>query len=1680
MKQEAVMGNRERSVEILKSILSLLFGFITYKFFELTKGKEVTGNMFELHFPRKAVSESRKHNSILNLIFIFWLIVLNQPGILNAAIYDPTLDMYSETCNKLGYGGMGYNDKGDAYIVLDSAVLIGSELPGDWIIVNNCFLPREYWKKYLIDAYWPSLFEKKNNFHPKNNGQPKSCPVGNPINSGTGNKFLTETDYQSKPSILGFSRSYNSIESYTKSEIGNGWNHNFQKNIYYSDTSAPIIASILRKDGKVFGFQSTNNINWNANEDDIHDILERLFDTDGVTPVGWRYTTEDDTVERYNEDGKLQSITDIKGNTQTLSYNAETELLETITTNSGKSLTFSYDASNRIETITNHTGQIWGYHYDVNNNLEYVDNPDSTIKQYHYEDSNFLNALTGITDERGIRYATYEYDASGKAVASYHAGNAQRVDISYNDTDGTRQVTNSRGQSSTYSTATQLGVALVTDISGPGCSTCGTSNTSYNYDPANNNLLSKTENGITTRYGNYNSKGNFQCKVEGITASDTTDFTANPCGFDPAASPDARRTDYTYDPRFHNKVATITELSVFSGGNKVTTHSYDEFGNHTSATISGFTSDGTSVNRTANMNYAGPLNQISFIDGPRLDVNDYTTFDYHLNDISQGNNRARLKSVADANNVFVRNNIQYTPTGKIQSEDRPNGLSLSYSYYPGNDRLQTMTETAGTGSSISSRTTHWTYLATGEVQSITQGYGSSAPSTLTFGYDDARRLIRITDGLLDNYIQYTLDTEGNKEKEEIFDANGTPTDDLDDVLIKQLIQTFDIYNRLDISTQITGTTNEVNDNNFAPNGTLEQLTGGNNSVTDYGYDDLKRLLTSTHDFGTNADTSDDLLTQYGYDIADRLTSVTDPNGNATTYSYDDLGNLLSQTSPDTGTTTFSYDATGNLKTKTEGVGTPDERTTSYSYDALNRLTSIDALSAGDDITYTYDTCINGSGRLCTVQTGSLTTFYQYDGFGQVTGHQGTSYGYDATGRVTSITYPSGAQLTYGYDTNGQISRADLTINGQTQTLASNIQYAPFGPMTNLTYGNGKALNQTFDTAYRSTGISIPDVLDLTHDLYDGNGNLKQRTDILTTATDIFNYDSANRLDTANNIDTFGTRDYDYDKNGNRTQLIADTITTPYDHEPLGSGTANNRLRQIGAEDVLIDVFGNTLTRGNWTYSYTIHNRLGTATQGATLKAIFVYNSLGQRQHKSDETNATGRHFLYGLNGALLAETDQHGNVLKEYIYLNGVPLAVFEPDDDADGLTNAEEAIPTPENPQGTNPTIADRDGDSLTNLQEWFTYNTDANNRDTDGDEVSDNIEIAQGTDPFDSETYPGDGDVNQDGQVNLADLLLVTQFAVRQKNPDADELLYGDMNQDGAINVVDVLLLQKQLLVSALFNDPWFNEQWLGKPQTTSIASIKPSSLQDKNTLASIINILFPQAEAALPVNAGKLYYIHNDHLGTPKKLTDQNGTVIWSASHDPFGKGTVDASSTIEFNLRFPGQYYDAETNLHYNYYRTYDPETGRYLTSDPIGLRGGLNIYRYAGENPVNLVDPLGLAPVCPPGNRAVPMRNYENEFPKYFDCTPYYGNKPKPGPFGPICGPEGSVSAYWIPDVSPEACRKHDKCYGICGKTKEQCDLELCTNGTCLYGFLLDGALSGPSKKIYDKAQKENGCDECNK
>ncbi len=142
----------------------------------------------------------------------------------------------------------------------------------------------------------------------------------------------------------------------------------------------------------------------------------------------------------------------------------------------------------------------------------------------------------------------------------------------------------------------------------------------------------------------------------------------------------------------------------------------------------------------------------------------------------------------------------------------------------------------------------------------------------------------------------------------------------------------------------------------------------------------------------------------------------------------------------------------------------------------------------------------------------------------------------------------------------------------------------------------------------------------------------------------------------------------------------------------------------------------------------------------------------------------------------------------------------------------------------------------------------------------------------------------------------------------------------------------------------------------------------------------IYLPTASGPMPIAAvikGQTYAVHSDHLNTPRKLTQPDGQVAWQWAYSAFGdeqptigakrftsestNPTTGATSIPEvtFNLRYPGQYFDPETKLHYNYFRTYAPGTGRYTQGDPIGLDGGWNRFGYVEGNPLRNSDPFGL-------------------------------------------------------------------------------------------------------------------------
>ena len=163
----------------------------------------------------------------------------------------------------------------------------------------------------------------------------------------------------------------------------------------------------------------------------------------------------------------------------------------------------------------------------------------------------------------------------------------------------------------------------------------------------------------------------------------------------------------------------------------------------------------------------------------------------------------------------------------------------------------------------------------------------------------------------------------------------------------------------------------------------------------------------------------------------------------------------------------------------------------------------------------------------------------------------------------------------------------------------------------------------------------------------------------------------------------------------------------------------------------------------------------------------------------------------------------------------------------------------------------------------------------------------------------------------------------------------------------------------------------------------------------------------DPAAPAGSPLVYTIHADHLDTPRVVLDKNGAVRWRWMAEPFGTTAPETNPTslgaFAFNLRFPGQYFDQESGLHYNYHRDYDASIGRYAQSDPIGLDGGINTYSYVGADPLTQTDPKGLQRrIAPPSSQMGPVHaaqvnSITNQIRQYDPNFNYQTIRPSFGP-----------------------------------------------------------------------------------
>ncbi|MEM7501839.1 MAG: DUF6531 domain-containing protein, partial [Pseudomonadota bacterium] len=773
----------------------------------------------------------------------------------------------------------------------------------------------------------------------------------------------------------------------------------------------------------------------------------------------WIFTDANDTKETYNSSGQLISIARRNGQTTTLDYtlsvaqggDGDSTTLDRVTGPFGHELTFTY-VNGLLDSVTTPDGAI-SYTYDSNDNLTNATYPDTTSREYHYERPTILpNHLTGITDENGIRFATWEYDLDGLAVASEHAGGKERVDLSYNSS-GTTTLTDANGSSVTYTFGTEQGERKLTSLSGDVCSTCPGGNIkSRDYD--SNGFLSELtdwNNNVTktTR----NSRGLTETLVEGFGSTATRTTT----------------TIWHADYRLPTKVTTPRN---------VTDYTHDTSGNVLTASVSG---GGKTRAWTFTYNASG---QVLTIDGPRTNVTDTTTLEYYA--CSSGDECGQLKKVTNALG-HVTNYDSYDAAGRLSQMTDANGLVTTYSYDL-RGRPLTITETPTVGTP---RVTTMTYDDVGQLKTYTLPNGT----VLTYAYTDARYLDSIIDNL-GNSIDYGYDAMGNLTDEDTYDPLSALKQSLDYVI--------DRNDRLDSSTHgpvsVDVTIDDV--------GNLLDETDGNSRLTQHVYDALNRLDTTT-----DAKLG---LTDYDYDDHDNVTQVVAPNGATTTFAYDLLDNLTSETSPDRGTVTYTYDDAGNRLTQTDARGTTGtytydalNRPTSVTYPNTAENITFTYDHAGSEGIGRLRSIADQTGTITLSynEFGEVVTDSRLIGSNTHT----TTYAYDAAGNVSSMTYPSGRTVAYTRNAIGQVTGVTSTKSAVQKTIVSNATYEPFGPVASVTYGNGAVFNYVHRQDYRLDDYSSGTLFEKDY-LFDAAGNIKNINDIVDSGLDqTLTYDELNRI-----------------------------------------------------------------------------------------------------------------------------------------------------------------------------------------------------------------------------------------------------------------------------------------------------------------------------------------------------------------------------------------------------------------------------------------------------------------------------------------------------------------------------------------------------------------------------------------
>jgi RHS repeat-associated protein len=762
------------------------------------------------------------------------------------------------------------------------------------------------------------------------------------------------------------------------------------------------------------------------------------------------------------------------------------------------------------------------------------------------------------------------------------------------------------------------------------------------------------------------------------------------------------------------------------------------------------------------------------------------------------------------------------------------------------------------------------------------------------------------------------------------------------------------------------------------------------SSDNYSYDDHGNLKAHVRADGSEV--------QFEYDAAHRLTKITDPEGGVWQRSYDERGHLVNEIDPRGLKTAYAYDdagrpvhivdakgggkrltytKSGQLASYTDCSG----RTSQWQYDDRGRLTaSIDALKQRTELRYTPVTAQALTGahdpKATTNHPGQLQAVIHPDGTeerlchdaeGRLLAHtdaleRSTSYRYGLTGLITQRIDANGHRLHYQWDKLGRLEEL-RNENGQPYTFA----YDPAGRLLKECGFDGKSTEYRYD---EGSGVltEVVEGQSSTKLEFDALGRLTRRQASAggSEKVETFGYNARGQLAEATNADA--KLAWFYDEAGNLTrehqQYLREGQTAVWQHR---YNELNQRVgtTRPGGHTLEWLTYGSGHVHGLLLDGHDIvgferdalHREVH-RQQGNGLQQVQSYDPVGRllEQHVSKVAGATtpsaftsiNRTYRYDRAGQLTGIMDSRRGQL-EYRYdpvgrllaatgSLGHEVFAFDP---ASNIVSPEK--------RGTK---------LLDNLLKDYAgthYEYDERGnliRRTHNGEVS---------------TFEWDA-FNR--MVKATTLQGVTTFAydalgrrIAKHSPKA-KTLFG---WDG-----DTLAFESSDKRSVHYVHE--AGSFVPLAQATRQESVALTATADAKAVSETtgrydINrdpLWNGEAEASTGPGFTKeeIAYYQCDHLGTPQELTDHQGDVAWSAQYKAWGQAKEvisDAARKAGFAnpIRFQGQYLDEETGLHYNRYRYYDPHAGRFISSDPIGLHGGLNLHGYA-PNPIDWVDQLGLS------------------------------------------------------------------------------------------------------------------------